>query len=134
MVTSNARRMVTCYINYWISMFLTQQNGAIFLAFFFFNFCHDSKSARISVSSRCCRILHLHSQWVMHFKSPKRAAIFTRYCWDFLGRRSIRRLMIGVKLCGFIVYSSHEYVYVSFALHRFSKMISYIWKDIVIFL
>lgn len=87
-------------------------------------FITTSQSLRepISASSRCRRILHLHSRWVMHFKSLKRAAIFTRYFWDLLGRGSIRRHDWSETLRVYIEYSSHEYVYASFVPYRFSKI------------
>lgn len=112
---------VICYINYWRSMFLAERDGVI--TFFLTQFL----LRRLKVYAKQYLLpqgvaVHLHSRWVMHFKSLKRAAIFTRYCWDLLGRESIRRHDWSETLRVYIEYSSHEYVYASFAPYRFSKI------------
>lgn len=107
-----------CYINYWRSMFLAERDGVIFLSQFLLQL---KVCANRYLLPQGVRILHLHSQWAMHFKSLERAAVFTRYCWDLLRQGSVCRF-IGVKLCGLWNNSSHEYLYASFAPYHFSKI------------
>lgn len=97
-----------CYINYWRSMFLALRNGVIAFLLSQFLLRQLKVCANQYLLPQGVRILHLHSQWVMHFKSLKRyLQDIAKIYWDkgvFVASWLDETLRV-------MKYSSHEYLY-----------------------